>query len=1186
MQNQLAVHCLDLGLLVTAIAAAGAGAAESAPLEGGPFALARSKTMRLAYRGRPLVTGDRFAPLEDLESAETLRVDRRGDVQVLNVIRAEHPELTFRKEVALHPDGALELTVKADYAPFANLPRNYTLVLPLDLFEGAAFRAMGGRTHGVKEYTGTITRGMPQGGLVKGESRVRYIAFKSDKVNLVFDFNPYGVQQMYTDYPFSGEPMGVASVSRVGDTLRIASFPRAGTRAGALCAAKILIYESEFDYDRRHPYRKWGYAGGPKPVVHAAFGATAPGPGIDSVDLRPFTGNNTAGWERAPDSLQLVQGKAKHIYAGCVFSPAGAAATLVQPIKPGVYVITVHAGHPGQDVGPFDIFIDGERVAEDVTAKAGKPTPVIVSRFLRTSPVRMEFKGKSWGVHSVAMQLFIQRHEDYVLDRGLWVIDGLHEPDFGIRKRLPEADRTASLPKVETPPEPRFTRDGLEVLLPAPDNPALAWRRNMRMVSWARSHASTGFEFDTPELVERQVLALKAEGFNTINDGLFFWNLAYTDRWDEGIEMIRMITYFAHKHGMKVIHHCDTTVINYQGTAMQYLMAHPGWMQRDIRYGLPTFSLICLNNPELRRELIGRFVRLAAEAGVDGFMLDEIIFASKDYCGCPHCRAKFTRDTGAVLPADPDSPVFDNYEDPLWVKWIKWRQRCVGDWRLAFRRAFNKVNPDLCFMVYTTHYGLTSRWAPREKGANLIQAARACDFVGTEIMSRNVYESCRAVYSYRKIKTAIGDSLGCSIWGLVYHVDNPTIAYAGWAMNQMNRQTTWMGAIPGVDMKHFLEWPFRVRTEAARSVADVAVLFSSTSRDFAKKFPAISGGLGMSQIMTDVHMQHDVLLEADVRPERLARYKLVVLPSVACTSAVQAAALRQYVERGGTLLVSGNTSLQDENGTFRKTFGLAGLLGLDMDPQNAMIKGEHTFRWRQDKTSVPVPNYAFRVTPRTDARSEILADIVRNGKVVGPALTVNRIGKGACFYLASPLGILNREAETTPGGKWTFQRNRPAADLLLKIIRDAVPDGFDVQAVSVPERVFLSVHSQAGENGEEILIHLLNLTGSGRLKPGQTVSKSTPKNAFPALKEDLVFDLRLGEIAAARILSPDYGGARPVALEARAGGATRVTVEAGDLKAYAIVYLTKKYDRRPQPTGVVPAGCGDTMDGMDRMDSP
>ena len=1132
--------------------------AESAPLEAGPFALAQSKTMRLTYHGLPLVTSDHFAPLEDLESAETLRLDHRGAVQALNVIRAKHPELTFRKEIALHPDGSLELTVKANYAPFTNSPRNYTMSIPLDLLEGATFRAVGGRTSRAKEHTGAITKDMPEGRILGTESRVRYIAFKSEKVKLVIDFNPYGVQQMYTDYPFAGEPMGVASISKVGNTLQVSSFGRSGTRAGALCSAKILIYEGEFDYDEKHPYRKWSYAGGPKPVVHASFGTKDPGKDIDSIDLRPFAMENSAGWAGIPSSLQLVRGKATHIYGNCVFSPKGDKATLVQPIRPGVYIITIQAGHPELAVGPFDVLINGERVASGVTARAGKPKPIIVSRFLRTSPARIEFKGKSWGIHSVAMQLFIQRGEDYMLDRKLWVVDGLHEPDFGVREHLSAADRKVSLPEVKTPPKPRFTADGFEVLLPDPANPALDWRRDMRMVAWARSHASTGFEFNTPELVERQVLTLKAEGFNTINNGLFFWNLSWVDRWNEGLEMIQMITHFAHKHGMKVIHHCDTTIPLYMGTGMQYLMAHPDWMQRDIRHGLPTLSLICLNNPELRQEVIGRFVRLAAETGVDGFMLDEIIFASKDYCGCPHCRAKFTRDTGAVLPTDPNSPVFDNYNDPLWVKWIKWRQRCVGDWRLAFRREFNKVNPNLCFMVYTTHYGLTSRWAPREKGANLIQAARACDFVGTEIMSRNVYEACRAVYSYRKIKTAIGDNLGCSIWGLVYHVDNPVTAYVGWAMNQMNRQTTWMGAISGVDMKYYLKWHLRVKTEAARSVADVAILFSSTSRDFAKNFAPVSSGLGISQVMTDAHIQHDILLEADVRPERLSRYKLVILPSIACTSAAQDAALRDYVADGGTLLVSGNTSLQDENGIYRETFGLADLIGLDMAPKKPLTKGDHLFRWLENGTDVPVPSYAIRVTPRKNAQLQVLANIVRNDTVIGPALTVNHTGEGACFYLASPLGTINRETETTPGKKWTFQRNDPAANLLLKIIRNAVPGGFDVQAVAVPERVFLSVHKQPGEKGEEILAHLLNLTGSGKLAKGEVITNNTPKNAFPALEKDLVFDLRLGNVSSARIVSPDYESARPVTLESLPGGTTRVTVKGTDLKTYAIVYLELK----------------------------
>ena len=53
--------------------------------------------------------------------------------------------------------------------------------------------------------------------------------------------------------------------------------------------------------------------------------------------------------------------------------------------------------------------------------------------------------------------------------------------------------------------------------------------------------------------------------------------------------------------------------------------------------------------------------------------------------------------------------------------------------------------------------------------------------------------------------------------------------------------------------------------------------------------------------------QWDVLPFDDARPEDLARFKLVILPSVLVITADQLAALESYLEQGGRLLITGET---------------------------------------------------------------------------------------------------------------------------------------------------------------------------------------------------------------------------------------------------------------------------------------
>jgi hypothetical protein len=63
-------------------------------------------------------------------------------------------------------------------------------------------------------------------------------------------------------------------------------------------------------------------------------------------------------------------------------------------------------------------------------------------------------------------------------------------------------------------------------------------------------------------------------------------------------------------------------------------------------------------------------------------------------------------------------------------------------------------------------------------------------------------------------------------------------------------------------------------------------------------------------------------------PERLDQFKVLILADAAALSDAQCAALRRYVENGGSLVATFATSLYDEWGQPRKDFGLADVFGV------------------------------------------------------------------------------------------------------------------------------------------------------------------------------------------------------------------------------------------------------------------
>jgi hypothetical protein len=117
----------------------------------------------------------------------------------------------------------------------------------------------------------------------------------------------------------------------------------------------------------------------------------------------------------------------------------------------------------------------------------------------------------------------------------------------------------------------------------------------------------------------------------------------------------------------------------------------------------------------------------------------------------------------------------------------------------------------------------------------------------------------------------------------------------------------------------------------ARSIANVALVVSQRSNRLYQA-PAGTNALdpvqGMYQLLTEARIPFDVILESNLTPEALARYKVLVLANVALMSDAQAGAVRTFVAGGGSLLSTFETGLYDQDGKPRPDFALGGLYGM------------------------------------------------------------------------------------------------------------------------------------------------------------------------------------------------------------------------------------------------------------------
>lgn len=299
------------------------------------------------------------------------------------------------------------------------------------------------------------------------------------------------------------------------------------------------------------------------------------------------------------------------------------------------------------------------------------------------------------------------------------------------------------------------------------------------------------------------------------------------------------------------------------------------------------------------------------------------------------------------------------------------------------------------------------------------------------------------------------------------------------------------------------------------SVPNVAVIYDVRSElTFLPK--AVRGAMRVRQEATGLHnalvdsgMHFDVVNADELRP---GRYAALLLADAFSAAPALHDALRAYVEGGGLLIATHETSLRDDQGNRRPDFAWADLLGVRFTGVSPYK--EANYGWLGDELRGDAPAYPVLFLTEvlevecTSARS--LAELVYpeghrtperftdgetgythfkqfTGK---PLVTINTVGKGKVIYIAAPIGqeISLRE------DPWlkrlvAFAVRKYAANLAL-----------DVKAPAGIQAVF-----GRKDNGATHVLSLVNLYGGLATSGGPPVHPqvgpvevSIPVRVFPA----------------------------------------------------------------------------------------
>ncbi|MCL5019278.1 MAG: beta-galactosidase trimerization domain-containing protein [Patescibacteria group bacterium] len=112
-----------------------------------------------------------------------------------------------------------------------------------------------------------------------------------------------------------------------------------------------------------------------------------------------------------------------------------------------------------------------------------------------------------------------------------------------------------------------------------------------------------------------------------------------------------------------------------------------------------------------------------------------------------------------------------------------------------------------------------------------------------------------------------------------------------------------------------------------------AIVYPGRSRDIAPddeswRYP--QEFTGWIRLLEENQILYDVIADELLEENSLDAYKLLFLPNVEALSDLQIKVIEAFVHKGGTLIVTGNTSIKDWMGRTRSDFGLKEILGVSL----------------------------------------------------------------------------------------------------------------------------------------------------------------------------------------------------------------------------------------------------------------
>lgn len=415
----------------------------------------------------------------------------------------------------------------------------------------------------------------------------------------------------------------------------------------------------------------------------------------------------------------------------------------------------------------------------------------------------------------------------------------------------------------------------------------------------------------------------------------------------------------AHTDGLAVFARMDST-----GANEDFYRMHPDWFSVDsdgTPYRARDLYVPCVNGPYYHEHIAAILREIVTLYHPEGFT-DNLWsgLARSHICHCGNCARKFHDATGKDLPRGKD------WNNPTYRAWIEWGYACrVEVWDESNRITRAAGGPDCIWVGMNdgSPYGEAQQFRDFKKICQrseilMLDDQRRVNATGFQ-RNGEVGKLVHGVLGWDKL---VPESMA------MYQTTDPTFRLSAkpepearlWMAEGIagGIQPWWhyVGAY-GEDRRLYhtpvemCQWHATNEDYLMhrRPIATVGVIWSQRSGDFygrddwaaQAELPAD----GFLQALVRARIPYLPVEIDDIENVDNAQLRLLILPNIGAMSDRQAASVRRFVQGGGGLLATGQSSLCDDWGDPRPDFALADLFGAHMPTGHGGRQEETRRRW-------------------------------------------------------------------------------------------------------------------------------------------------------------------------------------------------------------------------------------------------